>query len=355
MLDIIQLSTFPNISSGNRIRVFDAIRGFAILLVVFGHALMMCGLSQNNSFVYYFITTFYMPLFFFISGFFGYKKFDKWHGNTLKRNFTKKICALFLGSVIFYALLLYTQNQNPLGWTQDGFGYYWFTITLFEIFCIYYLCIVISKILKRNFILQAMIGCSLLGLAMMMAHIFEGMQFWTAMEGSNLCYFMQFFTLGLLFRKFEHKVLPLIRKDAIKTLLIIAYIILICIVSSSDSVNTSIYGKGLSWAMPYIGVLTIVSIFYAYEGYFEKKSLISTSLCLFGQRSLDIYMIHYFFLPSLTCLSGWLLGSDMMFFQIATGLGIAVPVIGLSLIVSNALRSSNFITRFLFNAKKITE
>lgn len=52
-----------------RMRVFDAIRGLSMFLVVFGHVLGCFDLGGYDSFLGSVILTFRMPLFFFISGF----------------------------------------------------------------------------------------------------------------------------------------------------------------------------------------------------------------------------------------------------------------------------------------------
>lgn len=57
-----------------RIRYIDALRGFTMLLVVFGHVMMFTfGIGGYNSVIGSFFLTFRMPMFFFISGYIAYK------------------------------------------------------------------------------------------------------------------------------------------------------------------------------------------------------------------------------------------------------------------------------------------
>ncbi|MFK1753854.1 acyltransferase family protein [Bacteroides fragilis] len=57
-----------------RIEYIDAMRGFTMLLVVFGHVLTHCLRNYSeDSVVYCFFERFRMPMFFFISGYIAYK------------------------------------------------------------------------------------------------------------------------------------------------------------------------------------------------------------------------------------------------------------------------------------------
>ena len=55
-------------STGNRLIYLDALRGFAILLVVVGHLIQYNYQSALDDPIFNAIYSFHMPLFFFISG-----------------------------------------------------------------------------------------------------------------------------------------------------------------------------------------------------------------------------------------------------------------------------------------------
>lgn len=62
-----------------RIEYIDAMRGFTMLLVVFGHVLTHCLRNYSeDSVVYCFFERFRMPMFFFISGYIAYKAAEHW-------------------------------------------------------------------------------------------------------------------------------------------------------------------------------------------------------------------------------------------------------------------------------------
>lgn len=55
----------------SRLRVFDAMRGFSMLLVIMGHVMMLCGLEATDITLFGVIVTFNMPIFFLMSGYFA--------------------------------------------------------------------------------------------------------------------------------------------------------------------------------------------------------------------------------------------------------------------------------------------
>lgn len=88
-----------------------------------------------------------MPVFFFVSGFLAYK--DKQEsGRDLLRNIWKKFLFLVIPAVVVKFFMDLLHQQNPLNVLYDGFGGYWFTITLFECFLVYYLATMLVKNVK---------------------------------------------------------------------------------------------------------------------------------------------------------------------------------------------------------------
>ena len=98
------------------------------------------------------------------------------------------------------------------------------------------------------------------------------------------------------------------------------------------------------------GLLTIVFMYFRhYQQYFTKLSPIGTSLQYIGRRTLDIYLIHFLFLPDLPHV-GAFFNAHSHNFAIDTTLSIIVGllIIGFSIITSNILRISPFFKKWLF-------
>lgn len=83
-------------------------------------------------------------------------------------------------------------QQNPLRVLQDGFGGYWFTITLFECFLLYYLVTLVVKKARLRMAILAVLAVRGIGLL----SIFGG-DFGPAIVDMNrLTKYFQYFVMG---------------------------------------------------------------------------------------------------------------------------------------------------------------
>lgn len=117
-----------------RIGYIDALRGFAMFLVVYAHVLNLgIGLPLRSSVIGDFIALFHMPLFFYISGIFAYKSFDNWNGNKLRDGIVGKALQLLIPTLIMLTVYQVVRHGTITGFA-DGPSRYWFTFCLFIFF-----------------------------------------------------------------------------------------------------------------------------------------------------------------------------------------------------------------------------
>ncbi len=81
---------------------------------------------------------------------------------------------------------------------EQRFYGYWFTIVLFDMFVIYYVTTFTSKLIKRDVSLPLMSMFALVGPALIHFGITDEGLFGTVLGTTNLCFFMQWFVLGLI-------------------------------------------------------------------------------------------------------------------------------------------------------------
>lgn len=339
-----------------RLRVFDALRGFSMILVVFAHIMYYFGVGSSTTITGEIFITFRMPLFFFVSGFFAYRAYSYWTTALYKRVFCQKIKAQIICSIIFYALLKFTQNENPLGWTEKGFQGYWFTIVLFQMFTIYALTNIIAHTFRRNISIPITIAIAVVTMALVPLDVLDSSLISTILDTPNLCYFFQFFALGIIVRHYEHRFINLISNNAVKAVLITGFVICLCISHTNLPMERGyIFRQLLPLITSYLGLLMVISLFNSADTFLNKSNFISNSLCFTGRRTLDIYMLHYFFLPSLPVLGAWLAPNSMITFQLIVGLGLATIITAICLLISNCLRSSSVLSDWLFGVRQRTE
>lgn len=194
-----------------RLVFIDALKGFLIITVIWGHVIQFCGISDviNDYIYYHWILTFHMPLFSIISGF-------CFHSKDLWITFTKRTKALIIPLLtwcsIFTILIpvlsyirngmthqfdCYTVIQNWWYWVYD-YGW-WFLKALF--FSTVYASLV-KRIMDNRIIEGAILSilflycCSLFGIIPNMHPLFKGFIF-----------IYPFFQIGIILKHYWEHVL----------------------------------------------------------------------------------------------------------------------------------------------------
>ncbi len=139
---------------GNRDRKLDALKGFAMILVVMGHIIAFSNSGDlSKNFLFNFIYSFHMPLFFFISGYLVFGRYGPTPGKWIYRKFRQLIVPYILFT-IFYFYILFGRPMfelSPAGVISTLFRFSvpdsaWFLPVLFESLILLALCIEGEKI-----------------------------------------------------------------------------------------------------------------------------------------------------------------------------------------------------------------
>lgn len=331
-----------------RIQYIDALRGFTMLLVVLQHVeLMSFGIEPYNSVLGNIFVSFRMPMFFFISGYIAYKASVIWDTSTFLRSVRKKAIVQLIPTAFFFSLFVLSLKGNPASsFWENGLGGYWFTFVLFEMFCIFY----IVSLLPRKAFNWIVIGLSLFGIIALVLFRTDA-RWWNLLCLENLCKYMQFFTLGLLAKKYNDKWHNLISKEWLKTGIILCFIGCILILTTTTWGVESFVGKNVirSIIVRYSGLFIVFSFFASKEEFFSRNNKLSKSLQFIGRRTLDIYLIHYFLIPVLPEFAEFVQANVV--FELIVSLIVALLVVGISLLISEVIRSSEFLGHYLFGVK----
>lgn len=131
--------------ASQRLHYYDMLKGIAIFMVVAGHILTMCIREIDRAAIFKFIGEIHMPLFFFISGVMSLKLTQG--GDIMRPDLAKRALQLLVPMVVVSSIWIYyfphSGLQSPLESTWSGLWHdqwkngYWFTLCLFEIIAIY--------------------------------------------------------------------------------------------------------------------------------------------------------------------------------------------------------------------------
>ena len=342
-----------------RIEYIDALRGFTMILVVFHHLIPQLGIT--NSFADSVFISFRMSLFFFISGFIGFKANMVWNRNTYlamnKNKFLYQLLpTLILG--IIYTYVCFHSNLMDFILHDKKLGY-WFTIVMFEMYLILYtlnLCIYNSnfKIFEKRLLvslalLSILSFCLWIVFSKFPHKLVDVFNLW------DLCKYFPYFAFGIICsmnKDLFHRIL----ENKWVTFVII---LLFCIgfyvyhfyLSVASDVILILLGFVISCLIGFAGLLIVYNTFRVYKDSFSSDKKIGRMLQYIGKRTLEIYLLHYFFLPTLPWVGDMLSKYNNAVLELFIGLFISLIVIAVCLVVSNILRTNPILAKYLCGVK----
>lgn len=275
-----------------RLEYIDALRGLAILLVVFMHV-PQYGFGQSIGGYYMEMAILLaVPLFFFISGLFVPLEITP--PISIKK-IGKRLHSILLPTFLiggFYVLL----NHIPvLDMLQDKFkAGYWFTITLFEFFLIVDMLRLMackSQKLFKVLLIGACFVCY--GLSMPTVQRMYGDIVIAHILGIAQWKYFIFFVLGMFVK---HNA-EMIYSDKGGVAIVIAFLIVYAANAIGDfQLNGLLYNINLLLKEISI-VLLAYYVFYTYRSKLSSQTRGGRCLSKIGTNTLEIYLIHYFVLP----------------------------------------------------------
>ena len=349
-----------------RLEWIDAMRGFTMILVVANHFLWVsCGEIDRYSASMQFFLLFRMPLFFFISGFLSYKANADWSFQGFCQMTRKKIRIQIIPTIVFFfagAILLHPRafTSTVETWFHSPMkGGYWFTLVLLYMFIIYYVFEYFEQKLKKQSIwpilllwVVAMCASETCYLPKIFAWANGHRQPYSGWLNDTsvveLMRFFHFFVFGNIVHRYWNTTEKIFEKPGF-------YLAIVALAFVSATEYIHLHLLRMQWAnithtLAQYSLLTLVFLFFRYyQQSFSKQTRMGRTLQYIGTRTLDIYLMHYFFLPKLPEV-GAFFNTHRGNFVLDSTLSVlaALLIIGFCLVVSNALRISPFLKKYLF-------
>ena len=329
-----------------RIAYIDAMRGFTMILVVYSHVCNYClgdkWMGWNDVFF-----LFRLPCFFFISGWlFG---FQSGTVPSVRSVIKHKFMVQIVPTVIFLLLLA----PPPLFFAKLGAtkGGYWFTFALFEFFLI---CIFSERYLKKfHGLLAVLISILAFLYDVYYNRYFQNMGILTDILGFlgviTWRYYL-FFYIGTWVKRHFDAFIKWTNKPAVVAFVVIGFV-LIAMNPRSENMPLEYLIFSVGGILGMTMVITAFRFLYSTTHLSPLTSHLSP-LKYIGTRTLDIYLLHYFFLPRfLLAYAPQLSAYDNKLLEFIIALSIALVVVAVCLLVSYFIRFSPFLGHYLFGVK----
>ena len=363
-----------------RLGWLDALRGFTMILVVMNHvALKSFGMQIRWSAALQFFLLFRMPLFFFISGFLAYKASRVWDGHTLRELSVKKMRVQLIPTIVFFLLFLAMIPTTPFvpslmeALASSMKAGYWFTLVLLYMLLTFYaFSYVESKVFGRYegtgargrentpappilIILLFIVSLCLFETCYLprqfswaMGHKGPPNEFMNYSSLVEMIRYFPFFLYGAIVHRYWDRAQRLMDSRWFFPL-----VVLLALITTIEVIKWHYFR--LEWAsLPHtlamFLLLTMVFMFFRhYSDFFSDKTALGRGLQFIGRRTLDIYLLHYFFLPKLPMVGEFFRVNRHNFILDTTAaLAVALVVVAFCVITSQLLRVSPFLKKYLF-------
>ena len=346
------------LQKNNRLEYVDALRGFAIILVILVHmALFSFGVNiEKTDNVNYYFVLFHVPLFFFISGFVFYKSNFNWELSSVKTFLLKKVPALVLSPFLFFLCYIYCKGYAFGGAiTASSKMGYWFTFALFGYFVLY---VVLRKLLaavkvKENasLVILFLIGFALYATASDAdsKQLPVWFQATAGVLGISQLRFFVFFVAGICVKKYFNKIELLLDGSYLVPIAVISFFAINIFVDLGELCRFQ--RDVVRMFLAFCGIVISFSLFRKYKSVFAGNSLVGSVLVFVGKRTLDIYLLHYFFICfNLKDLFPFFSENNMPLLELVMSFVLAVITIAASLAVGVVFRIDKRLAHYLFGA-----
>lgn len=350
-----------------RIEWIDALKGLTIILVVYSHIVVNCKIESN---INQFFITFRMPLFFFLSGFVAYKANKKWTGTQLKADLCKKLRIQLIPTVVFgtlYTILIWSTDHGQSAavgmehFIYDPFKHgYWFTLVLLEMFVLFYLISFLSYNIgnkRAGHILLFSLAILMYGASKLFITC-DSNKIYQFLSLTFLCKYFQFFVFGNFFARFFVSFQRFLSNKYWMASIIICWFVFYFVsiyLGANDCLISDIKIRALrlcfTTIVSYLGIFVVVSFFMKNTTMFSDTKIKGHVLQYIGRRTLDIYVIHYFFIPKLPEFGLFLNKSSSIVLETVLVFVMALFVVAFSVLISNVIRLSPFLAHYLFGVK----
>ena len=341
--------------SNERIGYIDAMRGLTMILVVYSHVCNYClgDAWMGGNRVLFLLR---LPCFFFISGWLFEHPGRIWSRLTVHKVVSRKFMVQIVPTFVFLLLLVVVHDGQSLmvffsrfGATKGG---YWFTFALFEFFVLTIFC---ERFLRgwggafalfisvAAFCYDALYSRLTIHLPPSTIHLMGFLSFMTWR------YFL-FFWLGTWAKRHFSAFIRWTDRWWVVAA-VVAGFVSVALIPHTDNLFSEYFIFAVGGILGMTMVFTLFRRLSPSTIHHPLSTIHHSPLQFIGRRTLDIYLLHYFFLPRFLLPYGERLRAiGSLPLEMLTAMAVAVAVVALTLGVSYVIRLSPFLGHYLFGA-----
>lgn len=318
-----------------RIEYIDKLKGFAIIFMVMGH-IMQISFGIGNTAFNHFYTSFHMPIFMFLSGIFVYKGFKDWNSKEVWEFIINKIKRILFPFFVIGGLYCLIFCHSVMVLLNGAFSGYWFLPALFIcMICDLFVSYIVKKMSIDNILINILVRLLVwLFIICICYYVLDYLYF------RSVVFHYPFFCMGVFFGKYEKFKQLVFTNNNFYTFMLVMYFILWFLPSS---VRFNI--------IAFTSIPILVYLFNKYNRY------IPNVFNILGVCSLEIYVLHRFFVPSLYHIGQYFYHfmpfdkSENFIVYFIISLIVSIPICFVCVLLSKIISASDFLRKLCFGYK----
>lgn len=267
-----------------RLQYLDSMKGLAIIMVIMGHVEL--SILRSTTIVTTVVSFLHIPIFMFISGLLLAK------GNSLNKNiyslFSTKFKRLIIPFASFSFLYAFVFNISLKNIFFSNYKYgFWFTFTLFFLIII---VLFVNKLTQKvNHVIILFLIYLMVYALLCYLHFYQiiPMRIGNLISFSQLIYYYPVFVFGFLMGKYPGIYRWLFDNVYLAFGSLLFYVVLIFLVWNYKFDNLLL--------LIVLNITGVLFVHYLFK-YYNVKTPLNSILNKFGKYSLEIYMIHFFYI-----------------------------------------------------------
>lgn len=326
-----------------RLNYIDLLKGFAIFLMVMGHALSWSysdGVvrTPDNALVRNLIYAFHMPLFFFLSGYVIDLSGNDWNWVRCKSLIWKRVVSLGIPCITWFAITAF-KGEVP-----------WFLRALLLIVVLFVLLKYIIRNIKNKW-LEA--GVLLVGgyvALFTMTQLIRDTQLDQLFNMTVFQIHYPYFVIGYLYRKSEVRGSKILNSNILFTLCFIVFILLFYVYNWTEQPH--VIHAGLRYLLAFSGIQLVYQFVKSIN---DKDNWLYHSFMRMGKHSIEIYLLSNSLILRMPDLFHRVVDNNIypgnVVAQLLFGFLVSIPCVVFCLAITRVVSYSKLLNFILFGKK----
>lgn len=165
----------------------------------------------------------------------------------------------------------------------------------------------------------------------------------------DFTYFLPYFVAGSFTRKYFNNIIGILDKNVFQ-IVIASLFVLQLVVINYITLPQPVVNFIVIWSLRVNGLIMVFGLFVRFRDYFTPSNKLTLGLSFIGRRTLDIYLLHFFFITHIPQLHRYVLSPYFGIFERPVLIVLTAVVVGACLLVSGVIRRNKFLGKLLFAA-----